>query len=72
MTSKVTPFDWINSIQHNKTDMMTDEYMEKSYNSFIINRGLSFGADTVIYANEMNSRPHLDKKMQYDFRFTGP
>jgi hypothetical protein len=67
MTSKVTPFDWINSIQHNKTDMMTDEYMEKSYNSFIINRGLSFGADTVIYANEMNSRPHLDKKMQYDF-----
>lgn len=67
MTSKITPFDWINSVQQTKEDLMVDEYMEKSYNSYIVNRGLSFGADTVIYANEMNSRPHIDKRLQYDF-----
>jgi hypothetical protein len=25
------------------------------------------GADTVIYANEMNARPHLDFQLQFDF-----
>jgi hypothetical protein len=44
-----------------------DEWSEKQYNPYIINRGLSFGADTVIYANEMNSRPHLDRLLQFDF-----
>ena len=28
---------------------------------------MGFSADTVIPANEMNSRPHIDNKMQYDF-----
>jgi len=28
---------------------------------------MGFAADTVIPANEMNSRPHIDNKMQYDF-----
>jgi hypothetical protein len=28
---------------------------------------MSYGADTVIYANEMNSRPHLDRRLQFDF-----
>jgi len=26
-----------------------------------------YGADTVIYANEMNARPHLEKRLQFDF-----
>ena len=33
----------------------------------MINKGLSFYPDTVIQANEMNSRPHLDRKMQFNF-----
>ena len=28
---------------------------------------MSYGPDTVIACNEMNSRPHLPHKMQYDF-----
>ena len=28
---------------------------------------MGFGKDTVIAANEMNARPHIDNKMQYDF-----
>lgn len=63
----ISPFDFVNSIQFDKKDLIVDEWSEKQYNPFIINKSLSFGADTVIQANEMNSRPHLDKKLQYDF-----
>lgn len=40
---------------------------DKDYNAFIINRGLSYFMDTVLYANAMNERAHLPEKMQYDF-----
>lgn len=66
-TPSISPFDFINSITYNKQDLIVDEWSEKQYNAFIINKGLSYGADTVIQANEMNSRPHIDKKMQFDF-----
>lgn len=64
---KLSPFDFINSISYGKEDLMVEEQVEREYNPFIINRGLGFGADTVVWANEMNSRPHLDNKLQYDF-----
>lgn len=63
----ISPFDFINAINFDKKEMIVDDWSEKQYISYIINRGLSFGADTVIPANEMNSRPHLDKKLQFDF-----
>lgn len=66
----MSPFDFINSIQAEKKYILSDD-TEKDYNQFVINRGLSFGADTIIYGNEMNSRPHLPIKMQYDFLFHG-
>ncbi len=40
---------------------------EKDYNAFMINRGLSYFPDTVIYANEMNKFHHLDSRLQYSF-----
>ena len=40
---------------------------EKEYNSFLINRGLSYFQDTIIYANEMNCKSYLPSRMQYDF-----
>lgn len=64
---KLSPFDFINSINHSKKDLMVDEYAEKQYVPYVVNKGLSYGADTAIPANEMNSRPHLDKKLQYHF-----
>lgn len=66
IAKKITPFDFINSINYDKTDLMA-EGNESDYTAYIVNRGLGFGADTVIAANEMNSRPHIDSKMQYDF-----
>jgi hypothetical protein len=63
----ISPFDFINAITYNKNDLMVDDWAEKQYVSYIVNKGLSYGADTVIQANEMNSRPHLDKKLQFQF-----
>ena len=63
----ISPFDFINAIHYSKENLSVDDWSEKQYNAFIINKGLSYGADTVIPANEMNSRPHLDKKMQFSF-----
>lgn len=63
----ISPFDFINAITYNKNDLMVDDWAEKQYAPYIVNKGLSYGADTVIQANEMNSRPHLDKKLQYQF-----
>lgn len=40
---------------------------EKAYNSFMINRGLSFFQDSVLFANEMNMRHQLPPRMSYDF-----
>jgi hypothetical protein len=45
----------------------TDHQVEKQYLPFIVNKGLSYTMDTVIYANEMNIRPHTDKKLQFDY-----
>ena len=63
----ISPFDFINAIHHSKEKLIVDDWSEKQYNPYIINKGLSYGADTVIPANEMNSRPHLDKILQFDF-----
>ena len=60
-------FDYLNSINLTKSDIMEDDIAEKAYNSFMINRGLSYFNDTVLMANEMNLYSHLDKKLQYHF-----
>lgn len=63
----ISPFDFINSINHTKEHLIVDDWSERQYLPFIVNKGLSYSADTVIPANEMNSRPHLDKSLQYSF-----
>lgn len=59
--------DYLNSINQNKKNIIVDEDTEKAYPPFIVNKCLSGFLDTVLYANEMNMYPHLDKKLQYDF-----
>jgi len=63
----ISPFDFANAINHSKENLIVDVWSEKQYNPFIVNKSLSYGADTVIYANEMNARPHLEKRLQFDF-----
>lgn len=63
----MSPFDYLNSINFTKQDIMIDDVTEKQYNAFMVNRGLSYFPDTVALANEMNMYAHLDKKLQYHF-----
>jgi len=69
--AKVNPFDFTNSINQTKQDLMrgtaNDKIAEKSYSPFLTNRALSYHNDTVFYANEMNTRHFLDNLLQYDF-----
>lgn len=64
-------FEYVNSITHNKKDLMrgteNDELAQKEYVPFMTNRSLSYHVDTIEYANEMNSRPHLDNLLQFDY-----
>lgn len=47
--------------------MMVDPDNEKNYNSFVVNRTLSYFPDTVAIANEMNRYHQIDEKLQYHF-----
>ena len=60
--------DWLNSINFNKKDLIEeDPSTSKDYPPYIINRCLSGHLDCIMFANEMNKYPNLDKDMQYSF-----
>ena len=63
----MNPFDFLTSINTSKKNLIVDEYTEKQYPAFMVNRGLSYFQDTVLFANEMNKHHHLDNKLQFDF-----
>jgi hypothetical protein len=64
----MSPFDFINAINTTKKNLFeTDPQAVKDYKPFIINRGLSYFPDTILYANQMNQHPSLDKDMQFFF-----
>lgn len=63
----MNPFDFVNSINYSKKDIMETPEDENSYAPFVINRSLSYFADTVGIANEMNIKHHLDNRLQYQF-----
>jgi hypothetical protein len=63
----MNPFEYSKAINMTKKDIMVDDIAEKEYNSFLVNRSLSFFPDTVLYANEMNINHHIDARLQFDF-----
>jgi len=63
----VNPFNYVNSINLSKKDIMQSPEDEKAYNPFMVNRSLSYFSDTVVIANEMNRYHHLDSRLQYQF-----
>ena len=44
----MNPFEYLNAINHTKQNVMVDDLAEKSYNSFMVNRGLSYFPDTFL------------------------
>ena len=63
----MNPFEYLNAINDTKKDIMIDDVAEKGYNAFMVNRGLSYFHDTILMANEMNQKAHLDNRLQFDF-----
>ena len=60
--------DWLNSLNFNKNNLIEeDSDVIKDYAPYIINRCLSGHLDCVMFVNEMNKYPNLDKDMQYSF-----
>jgi len=61
--------DYLNAINHKKEDLMSDEdvFWEKKYPAFIVNKALSAFPDCIVFVNEMNRLPHLDKCLQFQF-----
>ena len=46
---------------------MVDEFDEKKYPSFIINKCVAPFPDTILYVNELNRMHWLDNRLQYEF-----
>lgn len=61
-------FDFLNAINDNKKDLLREDPLtEKDYVPFMINRGLSYFPDTIMFANEMNAAADTPKQWQFDF-----
>lgn len=62
------PFDFLETINTSKKNLIDeDPGVEKDYKPFLMNRGLSYFQDTIMYANQMNICHGLDPKLQYNF-----
>jgi hypothetical protein len=60
--------DMFSEVEACQDNPISSHEIEGAYLPFMINRGLSYFKDTVLYANEMNGiASSLPAKMQYDF-----
>ena len=62
----MNPFDFVKSITYTKEDIIND-LNESEYESFLVNRALSYYQDCLLYANEMNRRFELSNRLQYHY-----
>ncbi len=63
----MNPFDFINAINYTKEDLFADKLAHKEYNPYMVNKGLSYFADTVLYTNEMNRFYDIPSDQQFNF-----
>ena len=70
MSEVKSPFDIVKAVNA-KNDVRDSEGFNKAYTPFIVNKAMANHQQTVLFANEMNQRAHLDKDQQYDFYFHG-
>ena len=65
------PFKFfLNSINSTKQNVLledTNGKIEQAYNSYIINKSLSYFPDTIMQSNTVNMYFNLDNRMKYDF-----
>jgi hypothetical protein len=60
--------DFFNSINQTKKNIMNmDPSCERIYVPFVVNKSMSYFADSLFQANFMNRMQNLPKRMQYDY-----
>ena len=57
----------IPSILQTGKSVLNDDLDYRDYAPFMVNRALSYHMDCVLYVNELNKLPSLDKDMQYQY-----
>lgn len=69
--SKANPFDYVESINSTKKNMMrdteNDKLAESQYNPWFTNIALSYFPDTILHANLVNQYYEMDHRPQYEF-----
>lgn len=68
--NKIGLFDWLGALNTSKANLL-NEATEKSFDPFIIRRGMAQNMDTALLAQEMNKLHGLPKVMQHDFFLYG-
>jgi|TARA_R110000851_G_scaffold114654_1_gene240093 hypothetical protein len=65
--------EYLKAINHSKEPLLDtdDEFVERDYAPFVINRCLSYFTDTLFMVNEMNACPSIDKKLHFDYLLNG-
>ena len=61
----MSPFDYVDLVLHKKKQDGDLDFVD--YAPFIVNRSLSYHLDCILYAQEMNLYPSIDKDMQYQY-----
>lgn len=64
--TKVGSFDLLKNINFTK-EWVDVEDRGVSYQPFLLNRTLSYGRDSIMYANEMNIHNHIDHQLHFDY-----
>lgn len=68
----MTPFDFLNAINDTKKDLFKEDPLaQKDYSAFMVNRGLSYFPDTIMFANEMNKNAGIPSDWQFYFYLNG-
>jgi hypothetical protein len=57
----------IPSILQTKKSVINDDIDVKDYTPFVVNRALSYHMDCILYVNEMNLNPGIEKDLQYQY-----
>lgn len=55
------------AILQTKKNVLVTEQDVKDYEAYVVNKALSFHKDCVLYVNEMNRYPSLDKDLQFHY-----
>jgi len=61
-------WNFISDISKDKQYLL-DEYTERLYEPWIVNKSFMAHPDTLLFAEQANRMHHIDKKMQHDFMF---